>query len=109
MGGLLIDDLRALEHVLNLEDAALEEGLLVLGLLVLAVYLGHAELLCLTDREREIVQLLAEGRSNKEVAGLLGISVKTAETHRANIMNKLDIHETAGLVRYAIRHGMVEA
>lgn len=63
----------------------------------------------LTGREREVLQLVAEGKTSKEIAAVLDVSVKTAETHRANIMNKLDIHETAGLVRYAIRHGMVEA
>jgi len=63
----------------------------------------------LTGREREVLQLVAEGKTSKELASVLDVSVKTAETHRANIMNKLDIHETAGLVRYAIRHGMVEA
>ena len=57
----------------------------------------------LTAREREIVQLLAEGKSNKEVATTLGISVKTAETHRANVMHKLGLHSTAELVRYALR------
>ena len=63
----------------------------------------------LTGREREVLQLVAEGKTSKEIASVRDVSVKTAETHRANIMNKLDIHETAGLVRYAIRHGMVEA
>ena len=62
----------------------------------------------LTPREREILQLLAEGRSNKEVAHLLDISVKTAETHRTNIMRKLDVHCVADLVRYAIRTGLVD-
>ena len=63
----------------------------------------------LTAREREIVQLLAEGKSNKEVAAILGISVKTVETHRAAIMRKLRCDSFAELVRYAIRHKMVEA
>ncbi len=62
----------------------------------------------LTQREREIVQLLAEGKSNKEVAGVLGISVRTAETHRSNIMLKLDIHSVVDLVRYAVRNRIVE-
>jgi DNA-binding NarL/FixJ family response regulator len=62
----------------------------------------------LTQREREIVQLLAEGKSNKEVAGVLGISVRTAETHRANIMLKLDLHSVVDLVRYAVRNRIVE-
>ena len=62
----------------------------------------------LTPREREIVQLLAEGKSNKEVASLLGISVNTAEAHRANIMLKLDLHSVTELVHYAIRNNMVK-
>jgi len=62
----------------------------------------------LSPRERQVLQLIAEGKSTKEVAGLLNISVKTAETHRTRIMEKLDVHETAGLVRYAIRRGMIE-
>ena len=62
----------------------------------------------LSPREREIVQLLAEGKSNKEVAAALHISVKTAETHRTNLMRKLDLHSISELVRYAIRNKMVE-
>lgn len=61
----------------------------------------------LTPREREILQLLAEGKSNKEVATLLGISVNTAEAHRANIMLKLDLHCLAELVVYAIRNKII--
>jgi DNA-binding NarL/FixJ family response regulator len=63
----------------------------------------------LTPREREIVQLLSEGKSSKEVAVTLGISVKTSETHRANIMRKLEIHSVSQLVRYAVRNQIVEA
>lgn len=63
----------------------------------------------LTSREREIVQLLAEGKSSKEVAASLNISVKTAETHRANIMRKLQLHTVSELVRYAVRNQIVEA
>jgi DNA-binding NarL/FixJ family response regulator len=62
----------------------------------------------LTDREREVLQLISEGRTTKEVASALGISVKTAGTHRTNIMRKLGVHETAGLVRYAIRQGLIQ-
>lgn len=61
----------------------------------------------LTPREREIMQLLAEGKSNKEVAALLGISVNTAEAHRANIMLKLDLHSVTELVHYAIRKNII--
>ena len=63
----------------------------------------------LTSREREIVQLLAEGKSSKEVASSLNISVKTAETHRANIMRKLQLHTVSELVRYAVRNQIIEA
>jgi DNA-binding NarL/FixJ family response regulator len=62
----------------------------------------------LTPREREIVQLLAEGKSNKEVATFLNISVKTAETHRANIMLKLKFHSITELVRYALKNKITE-
>lgn len=63
----------------------------------------------LSTREQEIVRLLAEGKSNKEVAAALGVSVRTAETHRAAIMRKPGIGSLAGLVRYAIRHGIIDA
>lgn len=63
----------------------------------------------LTAQERQITQLLAEGESNKEVATTLKISVKTAETHRANIMRKLGLHSISDLVRYAIRNQIIEA
>jgi DNA-binding NarL/FixJ family response regulator len=63
----------------------------------------------LSGREREIVQLLAEGSSNKQVADSLGISVRTAETHRASILRKLSLDSVAALVRYAIRNNMIEA
>lgn len=61
-----------------------------------------------SPREREIIQLVAEGRSNKDVADLLHISVKTVETHRANIMAKLELHSISDLIRYAIRNGLIE-
>lgn len=62
----------------------------------------------LTSREREIVQLIAEGKTSKEVAAVLGISTKTAETHRANLMRKLEIHSTVDVVRYAVRNSVIE-
>jgi DNA-binding NarL/FixJ family response regulator len=61
----------------------------------------------LTPRQREILQLIAEGKSSKEIARLLDTSVKTIESHRASLMERLDIHDLAGLVRYAIRHGLI--
>jgi DNA-binding NarL/FixJ family response regulator len=62
----------------------------------------------LTSREREVVQLLAEGKTSKEVAVALNLSVKTAETHRTNVMRKLDLHSVADLVRYAVRNNIVQ-
>ncbi len=62
----------------------------------------------LSTREHEVLQLIAEGKSTKDVASILGVSVKTAESHRSRLMRKLDIHETASLVRYAVRRGLVQ-
>jgi len=62
----------------------------------------------LTPREREVVQLLAEGKTSKEVASVLNLSVKTTETHRTNIMRKLDLHSVADLTIYAVRNGIVQ-
>ncbi len=62
----------------------------------------------LSARESEVIKLLAQGHSNKEAARLLGISVKTVDTHRTNLMRKLSLHSITELVRYAIRHGLVE-
>ena len=61
----------------------------------------------LTDREKEVLQLLAEGRSNKEVANLLDLGLSTVETHRANLMQKLNLHNTAEIVLYAVRKGLI--
>ena len=61
----------------------------------------------LTDREKEVLQLLAEGRSNKDVATLLELSLSTVETHRANLMQKLNLHNTAEIVLYAVRKGLI--
>lgn len=61
----------------------------------------------LTDRERQVLQLIAEGKTTKEIAVILGVSVKTAESHRSSLMSKLDVHSTAEVVRYAIRRGLV--
>jgi DNA-binding NarL/FixJ family response regulator len=89
------------------------------GQIVLEGYLGKGSKtsdaangnsgLRLTARQRQIVQLLAEGKTSKEVAVALDISVKTAETHRANIMRRLDCHSVTDLVHYAIRNGITEA
>jgi DNA-binding NarL/FixJ family response regulator len=74
----------------------------------------HVELLkkkgvCLSSREAEVLQLIAEGQANKQVAAELGISVKTVEKHRQSVMEKLKIHDTAGLTRYAIGAGIIES
>jgi DNA-binding NarL/FixJ family response regulator len=84
--------------------------------MVLGGYLGRnrhttdseVALPSLTPREREIVQLLAEGKSTKEVASHLNLSIKTAETHRSNIMRKLNLHSVSALVLYAVRNNMVQ-
>jgi two-component system, NarL family, response regulator NreC len=77
---------------------------------VIAAYKSKTEIAAdpLTSRERQVLQLIAEGKSTKDVAALLGVSVKTAESHRSRLMQKLDIHETASLVRYAVKHGLVQ-
>jgi DNA-binding NarL/FixJ family response regulator len=74
---------------------------------VVEAYLSSAAIDPLSPREREVLQLLAEGKNVKEIGALLGISARTAETHRSRLMAKLNIHEIAGLVRYAIEHGLI--
>jgi DNA-binding NarL/FixJ family response regulator len=64
---------------------------------------------CLTSREMEVLQLIAEGKANKQTAAELGIGIKTVEKHREHLMTKLDIHDTAGLTRYAISAGIIES
>ena len=68
---------------------------------------GPSGLEVLTPRQREILQLIAEGKSTREIADTLHVSVKTVETHRTQLMERLDIYDTAGLVRYAVRKGLV--
>ena len=77
---------------------------------VVQAYLAKTDLPAdpLTPREREVLQLIAEGKTTKGIAGLLGLSVKTIESHRTRLMEKLDIRQTAGLVRYAIRRGLIQ-
>jgi len=62
----------------------------------------------LTERERQVVRLIANGKTNREIAEILNISVKTVETHRTHIMEKLDLHDRAHLVRYAVRKGLID-
>jgi len=70
---------------------------------------GDRRLERLSARERQVLQLIAEGHSTKAIAARLSISAKTVESHRSKLMQKLDIHDTASLVRYAIRHGVTQA
>ena len=78
--------------------------------LLVEAYLAKSEVRPdrLTSREREVLQLVASGKTTKEIAGLLGISVKTAESHRTHILRKLEAPNTAGIVRYAIRQGLIQ-
>jgi DNA-binding NarL/FixJ family response regulator len=78
---------------------------------VIEGYLGKsgATDIRLTPRQREVIQLLAEGRSSKEIAVTLGLSVKTADTHRANIMQRLNCHSVTEIVRYAVRNNIIDA
>jgi DNA-binding NarL/FixJ family response regulator len=69
----------------------------------------HSPLESLTPRQREVLQLIAEGHTSREIAHILGISTKTVDSHRAQMMERLDIHDIAGLVRYAIRTGLVSS
>jgi len=77
---------------------------------VVSAYRGQTRLPAdlLTTREREVLQLVAEGKSTKKIAEILGIAQKTAESHRSHLMVKLGIHQVAGLVRYAVRRGLVQ-
>jgi DNA-binding NarL/FixJ family response regulator len=112
--GYLLKDAVPRELELALDAVARDEIYLspAISKRVVEEYLSKAQgagspLEQLSPRQREILQLIAEGRSTKQIAALLAISVKTVETHRAVLMEKLDIHDIAGLVRYAVRHGLV--
>lgn len=98
---------RALEEV-NRGSVFLSQGL---SDVVVESYLGKVQAPkdSLTAREKEVLQLVAESKTTKDIARVLGIGVKTVESHRTRIMTKLAIHETAGLVRYAIRRGLIKA
>ena len=101
------------ELVRALEEVSRGSVFLSSGLadVVVENYLGKAQAPkdSLTAREREVLQLVAESRTTKDIAKELGIGIKTVESHRTRIMAKLGIHETAGLVRYAIRRGLIKA
>lgn len=112
ISGYVLKTQAALDLVQAIQDVSRGATYLSPGVsrAVVQAYLATADLLPdpLTPREREVLQLIAEGKTTKETAQLLGVSVKTAESHRTRIMEKLDIHETAGLVRYAIRRGLIQ-
>lgn len=74
---------------------------------VITAFVGRGESLRLTPRQREVLTLIAEGKSTREISGVLHISVKTVETHRAQLMKRLDIHDVAGLVKYALHSGLI--
>jgi DNA-binding NarL/FixJ family response regulator len=112
--GYLVKDSAPLELALALQSVARGETYLSppISRQVVESYMqrvGQADepLALLTGRQREILQLIAEGSSTKEIARKLNLSVKTVETHRAQLMERLDIHDVAGLVRFAVRHGLV--
>jgi DNA-binding NarL/FixJ family response regulator len=75
----------------------------------LPLHTADRSLVALTPRERQVFALLVQGESNKRIAGALGISVKTVDTHRTNIMDKLDLHSVSALIRYAIRNRVIDA
>jgi len=110
--GYLLKDAATIELELALKAAAADRIFLSpsISRLVIDDYVsrtGGDAHESLTPRQREILQLIAEGRSTKEIAYALDISVKTVETHRAQLMERLDIHDIAGIVRYALRVGLI--
>lgn len=115
--GYLVKDSAPLELTMAIEAVMRNETYLsprvskslVSGLVGGRASQGGSSLDALTPRQREVLQLVAEGRSTKEIAFALEVSVKTAETHRAALMDRLDIRDTAGLVIYAVRNGLVSA
>jgi DNA-binding NarL/FixJ family response regulator len=112
--GYLVKDSAPLELALALQAVARGETYLSppISRQVVDGYMQRAgdtsePLSVLTGRQREILQLVAEGNSTKDIARKLDLSVKTVETHRAQLMERLDIHDVAGLVRFAVRHGLI--
>lgn len=102
-----VEDLEQAIREVHLGGAYLSSGI---ARELIEAFLEHRETPAdpLTPRERQVLQLVAEGNTTKEIANVLGIAVKTAECHRGRIMGKLGIHETAGLVRFAIREGLIQ-
>lgn len=97
-----------IRRVLNGESYMSAHILEILRDLMLNPHVGDS-LEKLTPRERELLQLVAEGHTTKEIASKLNVSIKTADTHRTNVMSKLNIHDIAGLTRFAIQHGLIVA
>jgi DNA-binding NarL/FixJ family response regulator len=110
--GYVLKNQAATDLVLAIQQVGRGQVYLSPGIssVVVDAYLSKASLPDdpLSAREHEVLQLIAEGKATKDVAVILGISVKTAESHRSRLMQKLDIHETASLVRYAVRRGLVQ-
>ncbi len=100
------DLIRAI-HLVHRGEMYLSPGM---STAVVHAYLSKSEIPAdpITSRERQVLQLIAEGKSTRDIASLLGISAKTADSHRSRLMGKLDIHEVATLVRYAVRKGLVQ-
>ena len=100
------DLIRAI-HLVHRGEIYLSPGM---STAVVHAYLSKSDMPAdpITSRERQVLQLIAEGKSTRDIASLLGISVKTADSHRSRLMGKLDIHEVATLVRYAVRKGLVQ-
>ena len=105
----LIDALKALSEHKHFFTSRISEIVFARYIQEKGTLEGAPEKSRITDREREIVQLLAEGNSSKEIATILGISVRTVETHRAAIMKKLGLKSFSELIRYAVRNKIIEA
>jgi DNA-binding NarL/FixJ family response regulator len=105
-----VDELLIAIHAVSRGDLYLSPAVLrpvVEGYLAWVEQKGESPIDRLTDREREVLQLVAEGKSNQSIAHELNLGVRTVETHRANLMGKLDLHNVADVVRFAFQHGIV--
>ena len=105
-----VDELLSAINAVNRGDLYISPAVLrpvVEGYLAWVEQQGASPIDRLTDREREVLQLIAEGKSNQAIAQELNLGVRTVETHRANLMNKLDLHNVADVVRFAFQHGIL--
>jgi DNA-binding NarL/FixJ family response regulator len=107
-GAELVAAVRAVHRGGLVVDPALARGLLAGGAEPASAGSGDQRYESLTDREKQVLKLVAEGNSNKEVAQVLGISVKTAMSHRERVMQKLDIHNRTDLVKFALKQGVIK-